>query len=177
MKPFISICILCLSIALPALAADANSDNGDQPHTHANELQGRQPIGKPGSETSVDRTIEVTITETSSGYMLFDPDAIHIGKGSVVRFVIKNFGVLDHEFMLGSFNEIEEHQKWMRLHPEEKHENANAVAISSGETAELVWQFSSETNLEFVCLIPGHREAGMWGVIMVHHHLAPEPRD
>ncbi len=65
----------------------------------------------------------------------------------------------------------------MRLHPEETHENANAVAIPSGQTAELVWQFLSETNLEFVCLIPGHREAGMWGVIMVHHHLAPEPKD
>ena len=123
MKPSLSICILCLSTALPALAADANEDEGGQPHTHANELQERQPIGKPGNEASFDRTIEVTITETSSGYMLFDPDAIHIGKGSVVRFVIKNFGVLDHEFMLGSFTEIEEHQKWMRLHPEETHEN------------------------------------------------------
>ena len=89
MKPSLSICILCLSTALPALAADANEDEGGQPHTHANELQERQPIGKPGNEASFDRTIEVTITETSSGYMLFDPDAIHIGKGSVVRFVIK----------------------------------------------------------------------------------------
>ena len=174
MKPSLSICILCLSTALPALAADANEDEGGQPHTHANELQERQPIGKPGNEASFDRTIEVTITETSSGYMLFDPDAIHIGKGSVVRFVIKNFGVLDHEFMLGSFTEIEEHQKWMRLHPEETHENANAVAIPSGQTAELVRQFLSETNLEFVCLIPGHREAGVWGVIMVHHPLGPD---
>ena len=74
MKPFLSICILCLSTALPA---DANTDEGGQPDTHANELQGHQPIGKPGNEAPIDRTIEVTITETSSGYMLFDPDAIH----------------------------------------------------------------------------------------------------
>ena len=177
MKPLLIICILWLFTAFPALAADASSDEDSQPHTHENTLQRPQPIGKSGNEALVDRAIAVIITETSSGYMLFDPDAIHIGKGSVVRFVIKNFGVLDHEFMLGSFNEIEEHQKWMHLHPEEKHENANAVAVPSGETAELVWQFLSETNLEFVCLIPGHREAGMWGVIMVHHHLAPEPKD
>jgi len=40
----------------------------------------------------------------------------------------------------------------------------------------LIWEFSDMTNLEFVCLIPGHREAGMWGVIIVHDHLAPKSK-
>lgn len=172
MKPLISICILCISAVLPAWTAHANTVGENR----AYDLPGHQPIGKPGAETSVDRTIEVAITETASGYMLFEPDAIHIKAGSVVRFVIVNTGALEHEFFLGSFGEIEEHQEWVHNHPDMKHDDANSVVIPRGETAELIWRFSIMTNLEFVCLIPGHREAGMWGVIMVHHHLAPESK-
>lgn len=166
----VSLCILCLSVALPV---QAKTTQHGAPHDRAYETPGHEAIGRPSNGASVTRTIELTLKETSSGYMLFEPDAIHIENGTVVRFKINNAGGLDHEFFLGSFAEIAEHQKWMRKYPDMKHEDANAIAISSGEQAELVWEFSSMTNLEFVCLIPGHREAGMWGVIMVHNHLAP----
>lgn len=99
--------------------------------------------------------------------MLFESDAIHIENGSVVRFNINNTGALDHEFFLGSVAEISEHQQWMRKKLDMKHEDANAIAILSGDQAELVWEFSSMTNLEFVCLIPGHRVAGIVGGVGV----------
>lgn len=170
MKLLITACALGLFFALPAWALHPDSVTEDQPHDH-------QPIGQPADGAPIDRTIEVVITETSSGYMLFEPDAIQIETGSVVRFVIDNSGGQDHEFFLGSFDEIAEHQQWLHKHPEMEHDDANAVFIGSGDTAELVWQFSTMTNLEFVCLIPGHREAGMWGVIIVHDHLAPNRLD
>ncbi|KHA54191.1 copper tolerance protein [Sulfitobacter geojensis] len=106
--------------------------------------------------------------------MLFEPDAIHIESGSIVRFVISNLGALDHEFFLGSFSEVAEHKQWMRDHPDMRHDDPNAVTVQSGQSAELIWEFTDILNLEFVCLLPGHREAGMWGVIMVHDHLAPK---
>ena len=65
----------------------------------------------------------------------------------------------------------------MRNHPDMRHDDPNAVLIPSGESGELVWEFSEMTNLEFVCLIPGHREAGMWGVIIVHDHLSRNKKD
>jgi uncharacterized cupredoxin-like copper-binding protein len=172
MKRLILTGILCFTTALPAWAAHANTTNGGQPHDRAYDRPGHEPIGKPGDGASATRTIKLTIKETASGYMLFEPDAIHIEHGSVVRFEITNSGALDHEFFLGSFDEIEEHKNWMRKHPDMTHEGANSVAIPSGESAELAWRFSSMTNMEFVCLFPGHREAGMWGVIIVHDHLA-----
>jgi len=176
MNPLILALTLFATFGPTARAAQAGTGAGDQPHAQAYDHAGHVPIGTPGSAAEITRTIEVEIKETESGYMLFEPDAIHIENGSVVRFVISNLGVVDHEFFLGSFDEIAEHQKWMHDHPDMRHEDPNAVTILPGQSADLVWKFSDMTNLEFVCLIPGHREAGMWGVIMVHDHLAPKSK-
>ena len=176
MKALILTLTLFLTFGLTAWAAGANTGVGDQPHAQAYDHLGHVPIGKPGSGAEITRTIEIDIKETESGYMLFEPDAIHVEKGTVVRFVIRNSGALEHEFFLGSFEEIGKHQKWMRENPDMVHDDLNSVAISSGNTATLDWMFSDKTNLEFVCLIPGHREAGMWGVIIVHDHLAAKSK-
>lgn len=174
MKTLVKICTLSFALVLPGLAADARLGEKQQPHARAYALPGHDPIGQPGSENKVTRTVEISIKETAGGDMVFEPDAIHIESGAVVRFVISNLGAMDHEFFLGSFDEIAEHQLWMRDHPDMQHDDPNAISISSGQTDELVWEFSEMTNLEFVCLFPGHRQAGMWGVIMVHNHLAPK---
>lgn len=176
MMNFLRTCTIALALIFPSLSADASSGTGQQPHARAFEAPGHDRIGKPGDGSSFDRTIEISIRETESGYMLFEPDAVRIESGSVVRFLIGNTGALDHEFFLGSFDEVAEHQQWMREHPDMQHDSANSVSIPSGQNAELIWEFSDITNLEFVCLIPGHREAGMWGVIIVHDHLAPKPK-
>lgn len=157
-----------------ATAAHANADQVGRPHYRAYEALDHQPIGEPANGTSATEVIDVTIKETKSGYMLFQPDVIAIKTGSVVRFVIRNDGALDHEFYLGSFDEVAKHQQWMRKYPDMAHDEANSVTVPSGGQSELVWTFSSTTNLEFVCLVPGHREAGMWGVILVHDHLTSD---
>lgn len=177
MKPFLIACTLSLTLALSAWAANADILQSDQANAQVPKILGHDSIGKPGEKSLVTRTIEVNIKETEVGYMLFEPNAISIEHGSVVRFIIKNDGALDHEFFLGSFDKVGEHQQWMHKHPDMEHENPNAVKIPSGKTAELIWEFSEITNLEFVCLIPGHREARMWGVIMVHDHLTHKSKN
>lgn len=174
MKIFFMTLLTLSSLNIAAVSAQASTGVGEEPHARAYDHPGHVPIGQPASGKEITRTIEIGIEETQSGYMLFDPDAIHIKEGSVVRFVINNFGDLDHEFFLGSFEEIKKHQQWMLEHPDMKHEDPNAVSIASGSSKTLDWNFLNKTNLEFVCLVPGHREAGMFGVIMVHDHLAPE---
>lgn len=174
MNPRIMILTFGVAIGLSVMTAEVKSGAGDRPHAKAYDHPGHVPIGKPaGSGDMITRTIEVNIKETKSGYMLFEPDVVHIEHGSVVRFVINNSGALEHEFFLGSFDEIAKHQQWMRQHPDMEHDNPNAVSVPRSETATLDWNFSQITNLEFVCLLPGHREAGMFGVIIVHDHLAP----
>lgn len=170
---------IIVSLVLLGSGVEAHAANGlgKQPHSKAYDHPDHQPIGKPGDKALISQSIPVSTIETATGAMLFDPDVINIEHGSVVRFVIKNTGVLDHEFFLGSFEEIEEHRQWMRAHPDMPHDDPNAVKIPSGQTAEMVWEFSNITNLEFACLLPGHREAGMWGVLLVHDHLTTRSKD
>ena len=172
-RPVLIILAFGIGISFSPQAADAVSEIGNRPHDKAYDLPDHVPIGRQGAGATVTRTIEVNINETESGYMLFEPDVIHIEHGSVVRFVINNPGSIDHEFFLGSFDEIAKHQQWMRKHPDMEHDDPNSVTIPSAKTATLDWEFSAITNLEFVCLIPGHREAGMFGVIIVHDHFGP----
>jgi len=174
MKTIFMTLLILSGLNIAVVSAQASTGVGEEPHARAYDHPGHVPIGEPASGKEITRTIEINIEETQSGYMLFDPDAIHIKEGSVVRFVINNLGNLDHEFFLGSFEEIKKHQQWMLKHPEMKHDDPNAVFIPSGSSKTLDWNFLRKTNLEFVCLIPGHREAGMFGVIMVHDHLAPK---
>ncbi len=174
MKSFLVTCALCLTATLPVWASHATTEKSNQPHVRVHEALANDPIRKPSDGVLVTRTIEVNIKETKNGYMLFEPDAIAINHGSVVRFIIKNGGVLDHEFFLGSFDDVAKHHQWMLKHSDMGHVDPNGIQILSGETVEVVWEFPEMTNLEFGCLIPGHLEAGMWGVIMVHDHLAPK---
>jgi uncharacterized cupredoxin-like copper-binding protein len=166
---------LGIGVSLSADIVGADTGIGNQPHAKAYDHPEHAPIGSPGTGAEITRTIEVKINETESGYMLFEPDVIHIEHGSVVRFEITNSGSVDHEFFLGSFDEIAKHQKWMRRHPDMEHNDPNSVTIPSAKTATLDWEFSDITNLEYACLIPGHREAGMFGVIIVHDHFGPKP--
>ena len=95
MMNFLKTCTTALALIFPALSVDASSGKGQQPHARAFEVPGHDPIGKPGDGSTFDRSIEISIRETESGYMLFEPDAIQIEKGSVVRFLIGNTGALD----------------------------------------------------------------------------------
>ena len=174
MKFLLATYILLICSVVPVTASQAETAHDGRPHDRAYEMADHQPIGMPSKGILATETIELSISETASGYMLFEPDAIYIEKGSVVRFVINNDGALDHEFFLGSFDEVSKHEQWMQKYPYMDHDDPNAVAIPSGEQAELIWDFSTIANLEFVCLVPGHREVGMWGVIIVHDHLAPK---
>jgi uncharacterized cupredoxin-like copper-binding protein len=55
-------------------------------------------FGSPADASEADRTITVTARDT----MVFSPDAVAIGKGTTVRFVIENVGQLQHSFTLAT---------------------------------------------------------------------------
>lgn len=151
-----------------ARAGEATS----KPHaSHASHAQADQSFdaGEPGSPQKAFRTIQISMRE-GDAKMFFVPDRIEVAPGEQVKFVIKNDGELDHEFVLGSRKEIVEHAAEMtRQMPGMEHgADPNARTVKSGETAELLWKFTKTPGpLEFACLIPGHYEAGMHGAVVV----------
>jgi uncharacterized cupredoxin-like copper-binding protein len=66
--------------------------------------------------------------------------------------MLRNNGELDHEFVLATTQENLEHAEMMKENPEMRHADPNAT---------------KKGTFEFACLIPGHYQAGMHGLILV----------
>lgn len=99
--------------------------------------------------------------------MRFTPSRISVKAGETVRFFVKNSGKVQHEMVIGSTAELREHAEMMRKMPGMQHADANTITLAPGKRGGMVWQFTKPGQYEFACLIPGHLEAGMKGVINV----------
>ena len=144
-----------------ANAIAAHAEPGAPGHSHATFS-----AGEPGNPKRPAKTMQVTMRETD-GKMVFIPDRIEVRKGEQVRFLLRNSGDLDHEFMLATTEENLKHAELMKKFPDMEHDDPNGKRLSPKKTAEIVWRFTKAGTFEFGCLIPGHREAGMTGFVVV----------
>lgn len=123
--------------------------------------------GKPGNpKKPASRTIEI-IAREGDGKMSYSPDRIEVTQGEQIRFIIKNEGELAHEFLLDSFEGNAKHKVEMEKNPEMEHDDPNGTRLEPQKTGEILWIFDRAGSFEFACLIPGHYEAGMKGVVVV----------
>ena len=144
-----------------ANAIAAHAEPGAPGHSHATFS-----AGEPGNPKRPAKTMQVTMREMD-GKMVFIPDRIEVRKGEQVRFLLRNSGDLDHEFMLATTEENLKHAELMKKFPDMEHDDPNGKRLSPKKTAEIVWRFTIAGTFEFGCLIPGHREAGMTGFVVV----------
>jgi uncharacterized cupredoxin-like copper-binding protein len=142
--------------ALPALAGP-----GAPGHKHETFS-----AGVPGDPKKTSRTINITMRE-GDGKMMFSPEKVVVSKGDQIRFVIKNIGLLDHEFLLATTEENVKHAEEMKRFPDMEHDDPNGTRLAPNKTGEIVWRFTKAGEFEYGCLIPGHRESGMIGKIIV----------
>ncbi|MBA2401425.1 MAG: cupredoxin family protein [Bradyrhizobium sp.] len=144
-----------ISIALIALSAA--SAFGHEQHSHET-----YSAGEPGNASKPSRTIEVTMSE-----MEFTPSRIQVKRGEQIRFVIRNAGTEDHEFLLASTEDNLKHAEAMKKNPKMEHDDPNGVRLAPKKSAEILWKFTKAGTFEYSCLIPNHREYGMTGRIAV----------
>ena len=81
--------------------------------------------------------------------------------------MLRNSGELDHEFVMATTGENLKHADAMKRSPDMEHDDPNARKLAPKETGEVIWKFSKAGEFEYACLIPGHREAGMIGAVVV----------
>lgn len=122
--------------------------------------------GEPGNTKKPARIVLVTMRE-GDGKMLFIPDRLEIRRGEQIRFKLRNVGELEHEFVLATMAENIKHAKQMAKNPEMEHDDPNARRVKPKKADDIVWRFTKRGTFEYGCLIPGHREAGMIGTIVV----------
>lgn len=150
-------------LAMTALATAAGTHSGG----HDDSMMA---VGSPGEASQVNRTVEVIMKETDDGEMLFEPREINVKKGETIRFVVINKGELEHEFVLDNHEGVMEHKALMERMPEMEHDDPNSVRLDPGMDGEVIWKFANAGPFEFACLIPGHYDSGMKGMLTVTGH-------
>lgn len=148
---------LAMSAAMPAFA--------DASHHGHHGAAVKFAAGEPGDPKRPARIVNVAMTE-SDGKMLFVPSRLDVRKGEQVKFVLRNSGALEHEFVLATTSENLAHAEAMKA-GSMKHDDPNAKLLDPKKASDIVWKFTNAGEFEYACLIPGHREAGMTGTITV----------
>src|SRR3954463_1565449 len=86
-------------VAATLISAGAWAGEGPAGHDHGH---GRSfSAGEPGDPNKPSRIVQVSMGE-SDGKMLFVPARFEIRKGDQIKFVLRNNGELEHEFVLAS---------------------------------------------------------------------------
>ncbi len=134
--------------------------------THAHEDHGTFSAGEPGNPKKPARVVQIIMGE-GDGKMMFVPDRVEIKRGEQVRFKLRNNGELDHEFILATMEENRKHAEAMKKNPDMEHDDPNGKRLAPKKNNEIVWKFTKTGTFEYGCLIPGHREAGMIGTVIV----------
>jgi uncharacterized cupredoxin-like copper-binding protein len=172
MKNLLLTTTLTFALTVPAFAAGIHDGGHDDEHMAGHGHADMMQVGRPGTPAEASRTIEITMRETSDGEMIFEPDDLSFQPGETVRLRVHNAGELDHEFVMDTHENNEEHRKLMQKFPEMEDDDPNAIRLAPGETGEIVWSFENAGKFQFACLIPGHMESGMHGPITVAENMA-----
>lgn len=117
---------------------------------------------------TVDRTIAIRMDDK----MRFYPDRFDVKAGETVKLLVSNEGSLPHELVLGSDKAITEHATEMKKHRGHHHHHAHdsktvAISLEPGKESMLIVRFEKAGKLQMACLVPGHYEAGMRGLVTV----------
>lgn len=124
--------------------------------------------GDDGEATGDDpqRRVEIEATDFA-----FAPDLVAASAGQTIEFVVTNSGDNEHEFRVTDQADIDAHiagghEEHMGHDMGDMGETPMLV-LQPGETATLTVTFPDDPTAftRFVCLIPGHYEAGMVGQI------------
>ncbi len=164
MRPAVS--RLCTLLALAATGAALAAGNHEGGHGHGQDggaSSSQTAIGRPGVPAKATRTVTIEMSDA----MRFTPSELTVNRGETVRLVVRNAGKLTHELSLGSQQQLLEHLEEMRKSPGMAHDEPGKLTLAPGKQGEIVWQFPNAGVVNFACLIPGHYEAGMKGVVKV----------
>jgi uncharacterized cupredoxin-like copper-binding protein len=157
------LCALVIPMAIAVRAAWAHDENPRDQSTAHPVAPHDASFGRPGVTKDVTRAVFIHMSDA----MRFTPDSLAFKQGETVRLRIINDGKLPHEFVFGTQREIDEHAQMMLRMPTMMHTDASSVRVAPGMSADIVWKFSQPGKFLYACLVPGHKEAGMHGIVMV----------
>ena len=136
-------------------------------------------IGEKGDPAEVVRVIKVKMYDN-----YYEPSEFKIKKNETIKFVVFNHGEFVHEFNIATKEMHLKHQPEMMMMVENEilladridkkkmkelskkdhsmsHSHSNSILLEPKKSAEIIWKFNTDAELEAACNVPGHYEAGM----------------
>jgi uncharacterized cupredoxin-like copper-binding protein len=159
-----------MSILVVAGLVIAGAARADPDHRidESEDLQAQgAAYGVPGDPGKPARVVQIAMRE-GGGRMVFAPDRVDVRVREQIRFIVRNTGTVEHEFILSTRAENARHAAEMRRSPAMRHDPRNMMRLQPAKTGELLWRFTRGGEFDFSCLMPGHREAGMFGTVIVN---------
>ena len=185
LSSLISLSVTSIAFAEVGHGASDGSSAGHGSDGHGAAGHHGAAVGSVGKESEVSRTIDVVMMDN-----YYEPEKIAIKAGETIRFKVENKGTLVHEFSIGTADMHKGHQKEMMMMFQHgiiqggtinremmkmdmgngetmEHNDPNSALLASGESAEIIWTFPGDAELEFACNVPGHYQSGMVGDIAI----------
>lgn len=126
------------------------------------------PYGRMGSSREIKGTLDIDLADG----MRFLPARVSLTQGETIRIRIRNSSREVHVFMLGTVESIAERAAYMAAGSGAVADSMSSRRILPGQTAELIWEFTTPGVFGIACLMPGHAEAGMRGELTVESKAA-----
>ena len=145
-----------------AVAANAIAQGHERRHGHDHSKAAETSFGRAADPAKAQRTIVVETRDFE-----FSPSQITVKAGEIVRFVVTNAGKHPHEMVLGTMQDLKEHNEMMKQQPGMHHDEPHMAHVAPGKSAAIVWQFTKPGEFYFGCFIDNHFEIGMIGRIRV----------
>tara|TARA_B100000614_G_C14489807_1_gene470241 strand:+ start:548 stop:1072 length:525 start_codon:yes stop_codon:yes gene_type:complete len=143
-------------------------------------------IGMKGKASEVSKTVKIDMYDN-----YYKPKTINVKKGETVRFIVENKGILVHEFNIATMKMHKKHgpemldmmkngillpnkinrekmKQMAKINHKMAHSHSNSVLLEPKHKVELIWKFTSNTELFGACNVPGHLEAGMISKININ---------
>ncbi|MDQ6620673.1 MAG: cupredoxin family protein [Pseudomonadota bacterium] len=159
----VHIAMIAALLAWP-VASYAHGDDSHGENKAAGPVKKEQKEwGIAGEAKASKRTIDIKMLDE----MRFAPNVINVRQGETVRLLMSNAGKVQHELVIGTKKDLDEHAALMAKFPNMEHDEPYMSHVAPGKTGEIVWTFNRPGEFDFACLIAGHYQAGMVGKIKV----------
>jgi uncharacterized cupredoxin-like copper-binding protein len=134
------------------------------PTTAAGSAVASSPAAASVTPSAIALAGDVPITMTDA--MRFEPDPITVKAGVPITFIVRNAGLIVHEFVVGTEAEQADHAAQMAT-GHMAHGHHNALSVEPGDTSSLTMIFASAGPIVIGCHEAGHYDAGMRAMLSV----------
>lgn len=160
---FVLVCMLTLSAPLVMAQPGHNLRSANKGIRATAPADVERPYGRPGDLSKATRFVRLDMNDQ----MRFYPADVKVKQGETINFLIKNSTKTSQVMALGSATELTERAAMLKQFPKTEMSPLNQVHVKSGESAEMLWQFTKAGAFAFASTSQSPLEAGMMVKIVV----------